>query len=361
MKSFIFILTTWAGGGTEKVFENIASAVHKNFANVKIFLFVINGFDQKKYSVQDYVNLVFTRSELGKLAKIDEKIVINFSGDWKSGILARKISKKYISWVHQNPLTMKTARTAFLNFQILKKSANIVCVCKEQKEILQSKFHFKNQIDVIYNSVDFAKIESSSNVPLSGIDFKYILMTARIDFASKDFFTVVDSYVLLPKEIQKNYRLVFLGDGPDKEKLVSYIQEKVPHNLQENIILPGFDKNPYRWMKNASINILSSKTEGFSVSVIEAMSLGCPEIITDYKTGAKEISENGKNIALVKIGSAVEMEKAMKKIISDEQYRNYLVKNASEFVKQFYQENIEKALRRFFDSSIYDHAKKEEQ
>ena len=49
MKSFIFILTTWAGGGTEKVFENIAEVIYKNFSGSQIFLFVINGFNLEKY------------------------------------------------------------------------------------------------------------------------------------------------------------------------------------------------------------------------------------------------------------------------------------------------------------------------
>lgn len=359
MQSFIFILTYWAGGGTEKVFENVADAIQKNFADAKIFLFVINGFDSKKYSVQDYVNLIFSKAELRKIAKTKEKTVINFSGDWKSGILSRKISKSYISWVHQNPLTMRSARTAFINFHILKKSAKIVCVCREQKKILQNKFDFKNEIDVIYNSVDFAKISKLSKNPLSNINFKYILMTARIDFASKDFFTVVDSYICLSEELKKKYKLVFLGEGPDKEKLVSYIQEKVPSNLQKNIILAGFDKNPYRWMKNASINILSSKTEGFGVSVIEAMSLGCPEILTNYKTGAREVSENGKNTEIVEIGNAGQMSHSIQKILKDENKRATLVKNANEFVKQFYQENIEKELCHFFSSCIYDQSKRE--
>lgn len=361
MKSFIFILTTWAGGGTEKVFENIAEVIYKNFSGSQIFLFVINGFNLEKYSVQEYVTLIPSKEKLKNISKDKKKIIINFSGDWKSGFCARKITKKYISWIHQNPLTMKSARTALINFYILKKSEKIVCVCKEQKEILQNKFNFKNKIDVIYNSVDFEKINGLSKVQLSNINFKYILMTARIDFSSKDFFTVVDSYFLLSKAIQDNYKLVFLGDGPDKEKLVSYIQEKVPANLQKNIIFAGFDKNPYRWMKNASLNILSSKTEGFGVSVIEAMLLNCPEILTNYRTGAKEISENGKNAEIVEIGNAGQMAQTIEKILTDENKRETLVKNASEFVKQFYQENIEKELCYFFNSCIYNQPEKESQ
>lgn len=350
MKSFVFILTAWAGGGTEKVFENVASCIIKNIPESKIYLYVVNGFDREKYSVAPYVEVITSKSQLRSLAKETYIVAVNFSGDWKSGRVSKRFFKDYISWIHQNPFTMKKARTSLINFPLLKKSKRIVCVCKEQKEILESNFHFKNEIDVIYNSVDFKKIKSFSAIPLENIDYKYILMTARIDFASKDFYTVIAAYSSLPKTLQENYKLVFLGDGPDRKKLESYIRKKVSSEIQKNIILKGFDKNPYRYMKNASVNILSSKTEGFGVAIIEAMSLDCPEILTNYKTGAKEVSDNGKNAILVETGNKEEMANAIEKVLTDSNYKNKLVNSASIFVKQFYQENIEKLLVSFFES-----------
>lgn len=349
MKSYFFILTFFSGGGTEKVFENVAKVIDEKIENSKLYLFVINGFNEKLYSVEKYVNVIKSKVELKRIAGFEkDKIVINFSGDWKSGLVSRHISKDYISWVHQNPITMKTARTAFINFYLLKKSRKVVCVCKEQKEILQNEFGFKNQIEVIYNSVDFKKVERLSLIPLENVDFNYILMVARLDFNSKDFFTVIKSYCLLPLELQDKYNLVFLGNGPDKQKIADYIQNSVPEVLKKNIIFAGFDKNPYRWLKNAKLNILSSKTEGFGVSIIEGMSLGCPEILTDYKTGSKEVSENGKNTALVPIGDCNLMKDAIEKILTDENYKNQLLKNASDFVKRFYQTEVEKVLYKFF-------------
>lgn len=349
MKSYFFILTFFAGGGTEKVFENVSKVINENIGNAKIYLFVINGFNAEQYPVEEFVNVIKSKTELKKIAKSEKnKLIINFSGDWKSAFVSRQISKEYISWVHQNPLTMKTARTAFINFYLLKKSTKIVCVCKEQKEILQNEFGFKNPIEVIYNSVDFEKIKKLSLVPLENIDFSYILMVARLDFNSKDFFTVIKAYSLLPSELQKKYKLIFLGSGPDEQKIVDYVENSVPAVLKDNIILAGFDKNPYRYIKNAALNILSSKTEGFGVSVIEAMCIGCSEILTDYRTGSKEISENGKNTALVPIGDYCLMKNAIERILTDENYKNELLGNASTFVKQFYQTEIEKNLYTFF-------------
>lgn len=349
MKSYFFILTYFAGGGTEKVFENVSKVINENIGNTKIYLFVINGFNAEQYPVEKFVNIIKSKAELKKIAKSEKnKLVVNFSSDWKSSFVSRQISKDYISWIHQNPLTMKIARTAFINFYLLKKSKKIVCVCKEQKEILENEFGFKNQIEVIYNSVDFEKVKKLSLVPLENIDFNYILMVARLDFNSKDFFTVIKAYSLLPSELQKKYKLVFLGSGPDEQKIINYVENSVPAILKTNIILAGFDKNPYRWIKNASLNILSSKTEGFSVSIIEGMCLDCPEILTNYRTGSKEVSENGKNTVLVPIGDYCLMRNAIERILTDENFKNELVKNASTFVMKFYQSEVEKVIFDFF-------------
>lgn len=340
MKKYFFILTYWLGGGTEKVFENIAKVLSEN--NL-VYLFVINGFDKEKYTLGTNVKLLENKRML--LKNITENsVIVNFSGDWKSSLASAFLSKKFISWIHCNPHTMHGARTGFFNFWLLKHSERIVCVCNEQKEILQNEFGFKNDFTVIYNSVDFDSVSEKANENFN-VNYKYFLMVARIDFNSKDFFTVIDAYSMLNKDIQSSYKLVFLGDGNDRSKVEEYVKEK---KLSENIIFPGFDKNPYKWFKNAECNILSSRTEGFSLSVIEGMSVGCPEIITNYKTGAKEVADNGKNAIIVNIGNALELSNAMNSIITNMKLRNDLISNSFTFIKDFSQEVFSRKIKTFF-------------
>ena len=340
MKKYFFILTYWLGGGTEKVFENIAKVLSEN--NL-VYLFVINGFDKEKYTLESNVKLLENKRMLRKhITK--SSVIVNFSGDWKSSLISAFLSKNFISWIHCNPYTMHGARTGLLNFWLLKRSKRIVCVCNEQMEILQNEFGFKNDFTVIYNSVDFDSVREKANEKLN-VKYKYFLMVARIDFNSKDFFTVIDAYLMLNKDIQSLYKLVFLGDGNDREKVEEYVKEK---KLAENVIFPGFDKNPYKWLKNAECNILSSRTEGFALSVIEGMSVGCPEIITNYKTGAKEVADNGKNAIIVNIGNALEMSNAMNRIITNMKLKNDLITNSFTFIKDFSQEAFSRKIKIFF-------------
>lgn len=329
--SYIFILSDYCGGGTETVFNQTAKTLL--LKGEIVYLFVINGFDLSKYGVPAGIQIVQKFSELRKNYKRNNCIVINFSGNWKTSVYARRLSKKYISWIHCNPLTMRTARTWFINFYLLKRSTKIVCVCDEQKQILENQFHFKHNIQVIYNSVDLEKIKIEAQESLPDyMGKKYILMCARFDFKSKDFFTLIDAYKQLDKEIRENYNLVLLGDGKDKVVVESYCAEK---NIQKNVIFPGYDANPFKWMKNASCFVLSSKTEGVSLVPVEAFSCSCPTVLTRYHTGSKEISAEGKNALLVDVGDTLQMVNAINTILTDKTVKQSLVSNATEFAKQF--------------------------
>lgn len=343
-KKYVFVITYWSGGGTEKVFEEISKILLEH--NREVYLFVLYGVDTKKYYLNEKIKIISKLSEFRKLVKSNRNTtVVNFSGDWKSSFVTLLATRNYVSWVHCNPLTMKTARTSLINFHILKKSRKLVCVCKEQRDILIKELGFKNAISVIYNAVDFDYVKKKSTETL---DFgsEYFLMVARIDFKSKDFFTVIDAYSLLPENIQQKYKMVFLGDGDDKQIVHNYIKQK---GLTSRVILRGFDSNPYKWFKNAKCNILSSRTEGFSVSVIEGMAIGCPEIITNYRTSAREVSDNGKNAVLVEIGDSVAMNSAILHIVLDDEYREELIKNASTFVNNFSKDAFGKQILAFFE------------
>ena len=344
-QSFFFIITNWFGGGIERIFTNVAKGLSASNYYPKIYLYVINGFDKKKYNIDENIKTINNLFELFYLVKtINNKMIINFTSDWKSSLLSRCLSRNYISWIHNNPYTMREARTSWLNFYLIKKSNQIVCVCKEQKEILQHQFSFVNEFAIIYNSVDFDYVRRQASLPLE-INYKYLLMVARLDLESKDFFTLIDAYSQLDISIIDTYKLVLLGDGPDFDKVNDYIKRKKMHN---NIIIQGYDSNPYKWIKNSVCNILSSKTEGFNVTVIEGMVLGCPQIITKYQTGSTEVSNFGQNTLLVDIGDVIGLKNAIESIVYDSVLREKIVNSANSFILNFSQQIFQDKISQLF-------------
>jgi glycosyltransferase involved in cell wall biosynthesis len=96
-------------------------------------------------------------------------------------------------------------------------------------------------------------------------------------------------------------RLIILGEGslrPELEQLVRTL------NIASDVMLPGFMDNPFVWMRHAKIFVVSSRFEGLSMVLIEAMASGTSVISTDCAGGPREILEEGKWGRLVPVGDS---------------------------------------------------------
>lgn len=129
----------------------------------------------------------------------------------------------------------------------------------------------------------------------------------------KDFPTLIRAFAKV-KEV-KPARLMILGqawNNPDSQ-VMSLIKKL---NLEKEVALPGFQKNPYPYMAQADVFVLSSRWEGLSNALIEAMALGTPVVATDCPGGSAEILGSGKYGELVPVGDSDVMAQAILKILS---------------------------------------------
>lgn len=348
IRAVLFVFTNYSKGGMERSFEYLVSALYESGRNIKVYAYIL-----KDISAGDHFpKNVYQLSGISGVRRIRKKyrklIIINFSSDWRSSGLCFIHFHKYISWINSNPIIMRKARTGMVNFWLLKRSDQIVCICKEQAEIMRI-YTKSGKISTIYNCVDIEKVKEESLEYDSNVIRKSILMVARFDLGSKDFFTLIDAYKLLPNEIKSNHKLVLIGNGNDYKAVQNYVKSL---GLESDVILPGYMKNPYKWIRKASVCVLSSKTEGFSNSVIEAMAIGTPMLVTDYHTGAREVSCNNKNCIMTKCGDANEMSYWLKRMIEDEELRNNLTRNAMEFVMQFSYPEYKKNVTNFLSDIV---------
>jgi glycosyltransferase involved in cell wall biosynthesis len=75
-----------------------------------------------------------------------------------------------------------------------------------------------------------------------------------------------------------NVRLVIVGEGPEKEKILAEAQRV---GLGDRLLMPGFLADPARYVGLFDIFALSSDSEQFPISLIEAMAAGLPVAATD--------------------------------------------------------------------------------
>ena len=62
--------------------------------------------------------------------------------------------------------------------------------------------------------------------------------------------------------------------------------------VAEDVALPGFVGNPYAWMARAAVFVLSSRWEGFSNALAEALAVGCPVVSTSIGAEGLNAQDN---------------------------------------------------------------------
>ena len=93
-------------------------------------------------------------------------------------------------------------------------------------------------------------------------------------------------------------RLMILGEGEDRPSLEKLIQDL---ELSELVSMPGFVDNPYSYMANAAVYVLSSRWEGLPTVLVEALYCGLPIVSTNCPNGPKEILQDGRFGQLVPV------------------------------------------------------------
>ena len=76
-----------------------------------------------------------------------------------------------------------------------------------------------------------------------------------------------------------------VGTGSLEKECQKLIEE---YQLETNVQMVGFQKNPYVYMLQSKISIIPSKWEGFGLVALEAMAFGCPVVAANVG-GLKEI------------------------------------------------------------------------
>ncbi|MCL7710659.1 CDP-glycerol glycerophosphotransferase family protein [Actinobacillus pleuropneumoniae] len=91
------------------------------------------------------------------------------------------------------------------------------------------------------------------------------------------------------KKVHANIRLFILGDGVLKQDLTNKIKEL---SLEKDVYLLGQKKNPFPYLKQADVFILSSNHEGQPMVLLESLTLGTPIIATDIVGNRSILGDN---------------------------------------------------------------------
>lgn len=185
-------------------------------------------------------------------------------------------------------------------------------VADEMATIAQPR---RDKVQVIYNPITSISIVDKANQSTLHPWFErgqppVILGAGRLTY-QKDFATLIHAFAIVKRKTPS--RLVILGEGNDLTELTRLVRD---YDLQDYVDFPGFIDNPYSYMKQSSVFVLSSRYEGFGNVLVEAMACGVPVIATDCPSGPAEILQNGLWGELVPVSDSKAMANAIIRTIT---------------------------------------------
>ena len=138
-------------------------------------------------------------------------------------------------------------------------------------------------------------------------------------------------FYLLNKKF-KDFKLIIIGDGPDKKYLKNLIIKK---NLSNKVLILKPVLNLHKYFYNSDIFVLSSRVEGMPNVMIEAMMCGCTVVSTNCHTGPREILGKNKYGYLCKVNNPKDLSKNILKAINKKTLKNVL-----NILKDFEENNV---------------------
>jgi len=356
-KKIIFVIISLVGGGAEKVLIDIMNSLDPSRYEMDLVVFEKKGvylsvlpayvrvYDLHKKSRYDFPCLIIQLASLLKQIKPD--VVVSFiSYTNLVVVLAHLLSRgrtRIVIGEHGHLSTqLRRTRLKYLKRFLYGVFYNFsdTCIVPTDgiREDLIRSFHIKaDKIKNIYNPVDLARIRQLKNESL-GVHRvapeKYILAVGRLTW-EKGYTYLLKAYSLISPEIEE--QLLFLGEGEERKALAALTKDL---GLEKKVIFAGFQNNPYKFMKNASLFVLSSVTESFALVIVEAMASGVVVVATDCPSGPAEIISDGVNGILVPPADEKKLAEAMLRLLKDPALRNRLIENGRKRAEFFGIPNI---------------------
>ena len=304
-----FFLQNLNGGGAEKSVVNLSNCLTNYGFNIDIVL-VNKSVIAYSDELDDRVNIIDLKKDrslksifaLKKYLEKNKPDVIMSSVTHTNIImilvkllLMKSTTKVVINQVnHLSSIVESNFKYSFFKIIIIKSIVSmygladgVISMSKGvELDLLQNGL--KGDSTFIYNPVVTDKMLAKSKGSLEDYEGVTFIAIGRL-VKQKNFHLLIDAFMLVRKKIKS--RLLILGEGPLRGSLESKISNS---SFKHDILLMGFVDNPYIYLKNADVFVLTSLWEGFGNVIVESLALGTQVVSTNCPSGPEEILENGK-------------------------------------------------------------------
>lgn len=372
-KKILFLISNLKiGGGAERVTSLLTNGLWRKF---DIHILTLNDFNNlyqyngKYYSLKE--NLGFFRKICGYLKintiirpikiyltikRINPDLIISQMDYSNIFLIITKIlfriNKPIILGVLTNPSMQYKKNDGYIRLLIkmlysMSPVDYIITISRELKAILVNEYFIsKDKIGTIYTGIRFDRINKLKNIDIQDKLnifndknlIKFITMGRLIE--EKGYSYLIDAFSKVINELP-NSKLLIIGEGP----LKTFLDQKIKHlSLDKSVKLLGIIKNPFNYIYQSDIFVLSSIHEGLPTVLLEALVCGIPIISTNCKTGPKEILDNGKYGILI---NTKDIDDLANNMISLAKNEKLMIKLSSMSIKRAHFFNFKKSINKW--------------
>ena len=190
----------------------------------------------------------------------------------------------------------------------------IICVCEHERRLaLRKAVAPPAKLHVVYNGV--ADIPAGLRAD-PGVNPPHILSVARFE-SPKDHHTLIEAMARIQ---DREWELHLVGEGP-LEGAIRALASKT--GIAHRVRFHSYEREPAASFASAQVFVLSSRSEGFPRSILEAMRAGLP-VVASNVGGVGESVTDGENGFLVEAGDVEGLAGAIGRMIADGSARKRL-------------------------------------
>lgn len=199
------------------------------------------------------------------------------------------IAKQKIGYIHpdyQNvPYNRRIDRTALskLDYVCATSETNAATIRRAQPSLKKKVIGVPNPIEVktILQKAEGPVDESFDQNTVN------LITVCRLDNTYK----ALDRLLSVSEKMKQNgaefvWRVI--GDGDYDAEMRAYIRQ---HELQDFVVMLGAKDNPIPYVKRSDLFVLQSYSEGYPMSVLEALAVDTPVLVTDYPSSREQVDD----------------------------------------------------------------------
>lgn len=283
-------------GGTEMVIQNIINGLNGIAFQMSIFCIEKPlgpwGLELEKKGIRIEQEQRKEGFDLNLIQKIRKHIKLNNIDiihchqytPWVYGALASLLTGTKVIFTEHGRFYPDSSswKRKFANPFLLKLTDKVTSISAATKKALIDYEHIpSNRIEIIYNGIKPLKTEQDAVNTLRKrlkipSDNKVVGTVARLD-PIKNHKMMLRAFAQV-LTFHPNTSLLIVGDGEERQNIDYWINKL---NIKSNVILVGYQSAPSHHIALMDIFLLSSFSEGTSMTLLEAMSLGKPCVVTD--------------------------------------------------------------------------------